>query len=555
MTASDIKVELCGGSSYRVDNWGQVSELFNSQFAGMHGDGLTFLDDATALYNSDGTTLSGQLVRQYGPIGIHLASVNPTTYRLVLDSAGPTRNGYLEYVTKNKPAVRVDSAIQCGFGDPTNLTNVNIRGFGNDAWTEAQTAGRQGSGVETFTRVIARNCTVDLFKGVGFGCYGNGGIIDSCAFGNQNGTFNQTQTNNRSMAVYHASASAPLAIRNSTFETLLWRSKHAVHIANAACDVIADRGRYGLYGYGTDNSGSTDIANEVWIPATDGTTGGSAFWFNLQSGLPRIAYFGGGTPTASAIRVDLADNFFLAADGATLTIANPTWVGATSLPYSAQRIAIRVRGANAAGTRILFGNAYNLKGFDPRAVENNTDQTYVFQYNANGATWDLIQPPANVFYDIWRVAPIFQTTRSNFTGAIGYEFQPRRSMTVTELARQGSSADTQDHLVQLWQKTVTGAPLASVSIPHTLSLVGGFRRMPVAAVALAAGTNYFILSDENNAGDSWRDEWAPTSLLDGLIRREDMILVGGAYKSTLSAYPDTLLADSSMFNGLGFMYR
>lgn len=126
-------------------------------------------------------------------------------------------------------------------------------------------------------------------------------------------------------------------------------------------------------------------------------------------------------------------------------------------------------------------------------------------------------------------------TRSNFTGALGYEFQVLAPVSVTSLCRHATSTiNIQDHKINLWITTDTVTPIATGNVtPGTTADANDFQCVSTVPgpVTLIPGSVYRITSNENNAGDNWNDLFTPSF-------NTTIIQLNGAYfASAHDTYP------------------
>lgn len=97
------------------------------------------------------------------------------------------------------------------------------------------------------------------------------------------------------------------------------------------------------------------------------------------------------------------------------------------------------------------------------------------------------------------------STRSNFTGEVGYSFIPNANISVTRLARWVISGNSQTHTLRI--RNAAGADLGNVAVNTSGAGVGAWLWGTLGApVALSSGTRYWILSAETTGGDLWYEE-------------------------------------------------
>ena len=107
------------------------------------------------------------------------------------------------------------------------------------------------------------------------------------------------------------------------------------------------------------------------------------------------------------------------------------------------------------------------------------------------------------------------TVRSNFAGFVGMAIRPTAAIVVTQLGRIiGPGNNTGSHVVTIAQATNNPVPdgpgsgqdLGTVMITPPSTGAGTFVYAPLSTpVSLVAGQLYYIVSNEDNAGDQWHD--------------------------------------------------
>lgn len=146
--------------------------------------------------------------------------------------------------------------------------------------------------------------------------------------------------------------------------------------------------------------------------------------------------------------------------------------------------------------------------------------------------------------------PPTTAARNDFDGAIGAGFIPVGALIVTRLGRYYGGS-THDHVVKIWQHGVTGTPVASGTIlAASAADSDGYKWVTLGApVTLAAGTRYYIVVDETNGQDVWKDNYDHTGLLSN-----DVTHWGLAYETTRGAYPTNQSAGVTGYNTGTFEY-
>jgi len=94
--------------------------------------------------------------------------------------------------------------------------------------------------------------------------------------------------------------------------------------------------------------------------------------------------------------------------------------------------------------------------------------------------------------------------RNDFSGTVGYEFEPLEDIIVTSLGRPVNNAMNQSHTISIWDVT-TGSVIAEATVePDSLLDSAGFKTVDlINPVTLKADQKYRIVSREYHNGDRW----------------------------------------------------
>lgn len=152
---------------------------------------------------------------------------------------------------------------------------------------------------------------------------------------------------------------------------------------------------------------------------------------------------------------------------------------------------------------------------------------------------------ANYFAD-----PPTDAARNDFDGAIGAGFIPVGNLIVTRLGRYYGGS-THNHVVKIWQHGSTVTPVANATIlAASTADADGYKWVTLGSpVTLTAGTRYYIVPDETNGQDTFKDNYDHTGLLSN-----DVTHWGLAYETTRGAYPTNQSAGINGYNTGTFEY-
>jgi hypothetical protein len=407
----------CGGDYIRSDALGENWVIRDNAFHGMHGQNVTWLDDATPIYTDLACTIdSGITVRQFAGDGPNSCLVNTDAalganrYRAtnVYSSVGGINfaaagTALREYAPRYRLGIRMITTSQGGYSNEVTVQSCTFKGYGADMYQGPALTGRQGGCVRIDGPAYVAGCELDLYHGVGIAV--TTGTVHTCHFGNHNATGQQNQTigdaANRSFAVYTSGAFL-FALR---YEGMNWRDHQAVHVP-------ADGNVWTFgptFGYTTSAwwkpDGSADLANvtrDLVYAHNYDVTGGAVRKVSSLIGYPahRLDYL-----NTNDVRLDTSTGlpFFGAAYGwAHNGDAAQTEVGVI-VAANQNRIGVPIDAAGAPlvreGQRLRYimrnatGAAVTL-GFDPVftsppdiTIQPGAAATFTVIYNVAAARW------------------------------------------------------------------------------------------------------------------------------------------------------------------------
>lgn len=140
-----------------------------------------------------------------------------------------------------------------------------------------------------------------------------------------------------------------------------------------------------------------------------------------------------------------------------------------------------------------------------QSVYSSNGTTYTTGYSANNS-----YIPVNFRYSNASTALVsghsMTRLRNDYTGWLGMEFTTGASvLTISELGRWVVAGNSGTHPVKLIEKA-TGTEIASASIATSGAPAGQVQYAALPSVAtLAAGTSYYLVSQETAGGDQWYD--------------------------------------------------
>lgn len=138
-------------------------------------------------------------------------------------------------------------------------------------------------------------------------------------------------------------------------------------------------------------------------------------------------------------------------------------------------------------------------------------------------------PAANFF------STLYDGTRNNHTGGLGFEFIPTEDLLVSALGRPVSGTMNFSHTIRIWEVS-NQAQIGNVTVTPsspTDSLGYKFELLP-SSIVLSSGQAYRIVTEETSGGDAWRD------VDDGPISNHSSVatISGGLAEYGYGTFPD-----------------
>ena len=102
------------------------------------------------------------------------------------------------------------------------------------------------------------------------------------------------------------------------------------------------------------------------------------------------------------------------------------------------------------------------------------------------------------------ITSAIEGNRNDYTGMVGYEFEPRSDMTVSSIGRPVSGTMIQSHTITIWDVSTKSLLASGTVTPSSLTDSNGFKVANLdKTITLKAGQRYRIVSTELSGGDKW----------------------------------------------------